>query len=96
MSFATELTKAAASMNSTNRGAITTAFTTFQTALLAEQVTYGIKTREKTALDERIYAIVRELSARMRARAEVIGASLLTESGVSITDESGLPLLLES
>ena len=96
MSFATEIAKAAGSMNSTQRTTVTAAFETFQTAVLAEQVTYGIKTREKTSLNERLYEIARTLAAQMRTRAEVIGASLLSESGVTITDETGLPLLLES
>ena len=88
--------RAAVGQIDAQRTTVNAAFETFQTAVLAEQVTYGIKTREKTSLNERLYEIARTLAAQMRTRAEVIGASLLAESGVSITDETGLPLLLES
>ncbi len=65
MSFSTECDKALDGMASSQKSAVKSAFTTVQTALTAEQTTYGSPQQEKISLDEKLLALARDVRSQM-------------------------------
>jgi len=66
MSFSTKMDAALNGMVTGQKAAVKSAFTTLETALAAEQVTYGSPKQEKVALDEKLLALARDLRGQMR------------------------------
>jgi hydroxylamine reductase (hybrid-cluster protein) len=64
--FSTKMDAALNGMVTAQKAAVKSAFTTVETALAAEQVTYGSPKPEKIALDEKLLALARDVRAQMR------------------------------
>ena len=96
MSFSTLIDREAASLNEDQLATIKTAFTTFQTSLDAELVTYGLKSAERIWVQEKIVEMVRSLAAQMRTSTATVSGAILTEAGVVLVQETDeTPILLE-
>lgn len=66
MSFSTQMDQALDGMVTAQKAAVKSAFTTVQTALTAEQTTYGSPQQEKISLDEKLLGLARDVRAQMR------------------------------
>lgn len=66
MSFSIAMDSALNGMVTGQKAAVKSAFTTLETALAAEQVTYGSPKQEKISLDEKLLTLARDLRCQMR------------------------------
>jgi hypothetical protein len=66
MSFSTDMDRALDGMETSQKAAVKSAFTTLQTALSGEQVTYGSPQQERISLNEKLLGMGREIRAQMR------------------------------
>lgn len=66
MSFSTDMDKALNGMKASQKAAVKSAFTTFQTAIESEQTTYGTKAPEKIALNESLMELGRTLASQIK------------------------------
>lgn len=65
MSFSTDMDKALDGMVTGQKAAVKSAFTTFQTAMAAEQATFGSPNQEKISLNEKLLALARDVRSQM-------------------------------
>jgi hypothetical protein len=66
MSFSTDMDRALDGMKASQKTAVKSAFTTVQTALSGEQVTYGSPQQEQIGLNEKLLGLARDVRAQMR------------------------------
>jgi hypothetical protein len=65
MSFSTDMDRALNGMDTDHKTAVKSAFTTMQTAVAAEQVSYGSPAQEQIWLNEQLLELARGLTAQM-------------------------------